>query len=172
MNVDKCSRRSLGSIPSRYAPQIASSSLEPAASNGVLMTFATASGQALQGMQQVGQLGFLAASNRSEIIAVNLSDITALQLDGGAVPRVIGIPGRVVVVGDQPLLEALISTNGQPALVLYGQVGTTNVLETTTRLGDPDSWSSDRTLTMTNVFQLIDPVCTNRCTLFFRAKRQ
>ena len=50
--------------------------------------------------------------------------------------------------------------------------GTMNILATTTSLGNPASWSPDRTVTMTNLFQLIEPVCTNRCTLFFRARRE
>jgi hypothetical protein len=39
-------------------------------------------------------------------------------------------------------------------------------------LGNPALSSTDRTVTMTNLFQLIEPVCPNRCTLFFRAKVQ
>ena len=67
-----------------------------------------------------------------------------------------------------------MSSNGQPALVLYAQPGTTNILEATSSLAKPVTWSPDRTVTIppTGLFQLIEPVCTDRCTLFFRARRE
>jgi hypothetical protein len=81
------------------------------------------------------------------------------------VTNYIAQPGRLIVVGEQPLLEPFVFTNGQQALMLYAQPGTTNALETTTSLADPVSWSPDRAVTMppTNLFQIIEPVCTNRC---------
>lgn len=105
---------------------------------------------------------------------LQISDTTGTQPDGTPVRHSAPQSGRLVVIGNEPLLEAFVTANGEPALVLYAQPGTTNTLETTTSLAVPVSWTPDRTVTMptTNLFQLIEPVCTNRCTLFFRARRE
>jgi hypothetical protein len=52
----------------------------------------------------------------------------------------------LVIVGEEPLLEAFVSTNGQPVLMLYAQPDTTNLIETTPTLADPLSWTPDRQL--------------------------
>ena len=75
------------------------------------------------GTQQVAWLNFTAVSNQSSAF-VNLS------LTGPAGPACPTAPpianfapqaGRVVVVGEEPLLEMVLNTNRQPLLVLYGK---------------------------------------------------
>jgi hypothetical protein len=108
---------------------------------------------------------------RRNTLSLDMGESIGTQPDGSFVTNYVAQPGRVIVVGEQPLLEAVLGANGQPSLTLYALPGTTNVLETTASLADPASWSANRTVVMTNLFQIIEPVCTNRCTLFFRAKR-
>jgi len=151
----------------------------PAPGEGVkqpyLLSFATCTNQSLIGTQQLAWLHFnTVCTQQSAFVNLQIPHTVGTQPDGTLARNFAPQFGRVVVVGNEPLLEAYISTNGQPALVLYAQPGTTNLLETTTSLADPVSWSPDRTVTMptTNLFQVIEPVCTNRCTLFFRARRE
>jgi hypothetical protein len=159
-------------LPGRpnQSPEPAGPAVQP-----YLLRFTTCTNQSLMGTQQLAWLHFSAiCTQQSAFVNLEIPDTVGTQPDGTLARNFAPQSGRVVVVGNEPLLEALISTNGQPALMLYAQFGTTNILETTTSLVTPVSWTPDRTVTMptTNLFQLIEPVCTNRCTLFFRARRE
>ena len=45
----------------------------------------------------------------------------ARQTDGSTVVNLVNTPGRLTVIGEEPLLELVIYTNGHPTLVLYGK---------------------------------------------------
>ncbi len=64
-----------------------------------------------------------------------------------------------------------MGTNRKPELILYGQAGTTKVIETTTELSEQPVWQATYEVVMTNLFQSF--ACegiTNR-TMFYRARR-
>ena len=67
-------------------------------------------------------------------------EVEGVKTDGGLVTNVSANAGRVVVIGREPLLEALITTNGAPALVLYGPAGSDYVVEATSDLRTPNPW--------------------------------
>jgi hypothetical protein len=119
-------------LPGRpsQSPNAAGPAVQP-----YLLSFATCSNQFLMGTQQVAWLQFTAVPDQpSAFVTVQLGESVGTQPDGAPVTNYTAQAGRVVVVCEQPLLEAFVSTNGQPALMLYAQSGTTNVLETTTSL--------------------------------------
>jgi hypothetical protein len=88
----------------------------------------------------VARLSFLALSNSSAFVPLQVSNLTAWQSDGLAMPRTLANSGRVVVVGEAPLIEALSATDGLRNMALYGNPGTTNIVEACTLLNDGESW--------------------------------
>jgi hypothetical protein len=91
--------------------------------------------------------------------------------DGANVANAYGYPGRVAVVGREPLLEALLTTNGLVQLILYAAPGTTNVLQTATQLPATGAWSSGQTVVTSNIVTQFPPLAPTNRTLFIRAVR-
>src|SRR5206468_6476521 len=72
--------------------------------------------------QQVAWLNFTAATGQSSaFVSLKLDNGVGLQPDGTEVRNFAPQAGRTVVVGNEPLLEAVLTSNRQPALILYGQ---------------------------------------------------
>jgi hypothetical protein len=65
--------------------------------------------------------------------------------------------------------QAIVSSSAGVVVAIDGSHAFNSLLVTN---GAVLTLSTDRTVTMTNLFQLIEPVWTNRCTLFFRARRE
>jgi hypothetical protein len=109
----------------------------------------------------------------SAFVWLRFEDILGRMLDGTPVAQEPALAGRVVIVGEEPLLEAVMGTNGQPALLLYSKSGSTNWLDATTRLEPAPSWVLYQQVVMPKdaLLQVIQPVCTNGCTIFIRARR-
>ena len=136
------------------------------------MSLSTCSNQFLIGTQQVAWLHFQALSNHpSAFVALHLDNTVDLQPNGVEVRNFAPQSGRVVVVGEEPLLEAYFETNHLLALMLYAKAGTTNVV-----IGSPDlsvpaaAWTSVQSIGMSNLFQWVQPPTTNQW-MFYRAVR-
>jgi hypothetical protein len=80
--------------------------------------------------------------------------------------------GTVIVVGEEPLLEALRSTNRQVQLILYAPIGSTNAVETSSELPVIVSWTSWQHAIPTNLLHVLPPLPATNGTLFIRAVRQ
>jgi hypothetical protein len=85
--------------------------------------------------------------------------------------------GRVVVVGQEPLLQALPSPNGHIQLHLYALPGTTNLIQSAATLsqGGPGfavSSAFPNPITATNLVNLLTPIPATNRALFFRPVRQ
>jgi hypothetical protein len=126
----------------------------------------------LQGPTNVADLSFEALANQtSAFVWLDLSGVAGQKPNGDLVVNRFGHAGRVAVVGEAPLLEAVLSTNGQVQLVLYALPGTTNCLETTTVLTPQPLWTPWQTNIQTSLAQtLLPPSATNQ--LFIRAVKQ
>src|SRR4030095_7817347 len=79
--------------------------------------------------------------------------------------------GRVVVGGEESLLEAILTTNGQPALILYGQPGPGYAIEGKPRWETSLPWQVVWEGTQSNLLQQIQPVGGTNRIMFFRPKR-
>ena len=77
--------------------------------------------------------------------------------------------GRVVVVADRSLLEALQSSNGQRNLLLYGKPATNYTVESTESLF-PSVWSNVLSVTVTNLPQLLPLQSNSVPAIFYRAR--
>ena len=155
------------------APEVANATLQPQGPNTWQMQFSTAPGQVLHSTQQLAQLNFLALSNRSAFVPILVSDITDLQINGLSIWRTIGdLGGRAVVVGNEPLVEALALTNGLPNVLLYGVPGVSyEILYSPICSGT--GWQPEWGGTVpTNLWMQVSGLTNSAPAMFFRALQQ
>ncbi len=152
------------------APGLASASLNPFGSDRSLVTLNAADLQQLSGSQVLANLRFSSVSNQeSTFVPLGVQDVVAIQADGNPVPRTLANNGRVVVIGDASILEALAPTNGQLTVILYGIRDRNFTLESTTNLMNGGVWTPVLQSSSTNLFQVFD-VSTTNGVIFFRAR--
>jgi hypothetical protein len=155
-------------------PEICSATLEPPAAEGdrYWLDLATCPSQWLIGTQQVAWLHFTTVPDQSSaFVTLALDNIVGQSADGTAVRNFASQAGRIVVVGEEPLLEAFLPEDGEPALYVYARPGETVVVETTTNIEAP-VWEARAPVVMTSLFEVIKPVCIQPCTIYCRARRE
>lgn len=134
------------------------------------VTLTVQPGVSIQGTQQVAQISFLAVSNQvSAFVPLELQAIDARRSDTTAISTVFADSGRVVVVAEQPLLEALFATEGGRELVVYGKPGAYYELLVTTSLATPVVWKHWSWLTQTSLRETVSEVNPGYSPAFFRA---
>jgi hypothetical protein len=134
------------------------------------LTLRATAGQVLPAGREIAQVNFTAAAGPSAFVPLTLTEVVARQADGQLVPRTLASAGRVVVVGQEPLLDILRAADDLPVVVLYGEPGAEIRVETSPVLGPQAHWQELWRGTMTNLFQVIDPASTNSMG-FYRAVR-
>lgn len=118
-------------------------------------TLITKPAQTLPGSSQLGTVSFTALPGDSGFVPVVPVDILAQKTDGTFAGNIAGTPGRVVVIGDEPLLEAWKDTNSVPMLTLYGNPGSNYMLYFSTNLSSTN-WLPNRSVQMTNLQQFFN----------------
>jgi Putative Ig domain len=150
------------------APEVSSGSVSPYAPNLSLVTLNASDAQPLNGTKTLADLQFASISNQiSAFVPLTLQGVTAVQANGTAVPRIIANNGRVVVIGAASLLEALVQTNSQRTLILYGIPQTGYTLESTTNLSN---WQIEWQGSLTDLFQVFDGLSSTNSPIFYRAR--
>jgi len=157
---------------SGLAQELQSAGLTPEGPGLWQLSFAANPGQIFQPGQLLAQLNVTALSNQpSAFVPLTLSNLVALQTNGGPVARTLTDAGRVVVVGQQPLVEVLALADQAP-LILYGNPGFNYVIESATAMDPHPNWQpigppvTLTTLSQTN--QLAAPLNSG---VFFRSVR-
>jgi hypothetical protein len=154
------------------APQICTSSVQAISSNQFQLNFGTCDGQFLVGTQQVAWLNFTALTNQtSAFLGLSLDNLSGRETDGTAVANFAPQSGRVVLVGNNPLMESLPGTNSGIILNLYDHVGITNVVQSVASLSTPVAWSFWQQVVLSNLVQEIDLSSQSNKALFFRSYR-
>ncbi|HXG48711.1 MAG TPA: hypothetical protein VNO52_13890, partial [Methylomirabilota bacterium] len=121
--------------------------------------------------QLIARLYLTAAGNQpSSLALVHLSQPVGLRPDGTVATDHPSQLGRVVILGNQPLLEALPFLNQQPGLMLYALTGSTNTLEFATNLNEPLLWHSNQQVIMTNLQRILEPPSAPANQRFYRAR--
>lgn len=144
---------------------------------GYLLTLTACSNLWLQPTQgqQLAWLYLTAVSNQpSAFVWVDLGQSIGTLPDGSLVTNYIASAGRVAIIGEEPLLEAVMGTHRQPQLIVYAPSGTTNVVEFKPALDNSTtSWRPAFAveISSTNLWQTIIVSPTNR-TMFYRARRE
>jgi hypothetical protein len=128
----------------------------------------TVPGQTLQSPSLLGTLsmGTLPGNSAYEYLAA--TNILGAKTDGSLAGNISSQPGRIVVVGAQPLLEAQLGSNSTRVLILYDRLGTNYHLTFSTNLTSAQ-WQNGASGTVTNLVQQfnVDP---SQPALFFQAK--
>ncbi len=151
------------------SPQVVTQQLQLLGSGQVQVAFTLPASSVLYGPTNVGQLGFTAISNQhSAFVPLTISGVTGLKPDGSPVGSFFGLPGRVVVVGPEPLLEAWLETNSQRMMTLYGKPGSSYGIEGRTNLVALD-WQPGTRLPMTNLALAFAGAGGTNATQFYRA---
>jgi hypothetical protein len=135
------------------APELRSAGLQMQAPGLARLNFDTLAGQPLISSQLLAQLRFTAVSTQSAIIPLTMASLSAQQTNGLPVGRVIPTAGRVVVVAEEPLLEALNTSDSQRQLVLYGPPGQGYLIQRSAGL--PAQWETAWEGPLTNIYQVI-----------------
>jgi hypothetical protein len=96
------------------------------------------------GLNALSNLKYTAVPGKaSAFIPVTLHSIQGNQPDGGPVAQNLGMQGRVVYLGAEPLVELLPNTTAEPGqlmLVVYSDSTGTVRVESTLSMVDPVDW--------------------------------
>lgn len=148
---------------------IASVTLQMLGSSGVYLNFSTFANQTLQSNLLLGTISFSPLPGHSAFLPLAGTNIVGLADDGSTVGNATTGKGRVVVIGQEPLLEGQLSANSGRTLILYGNPGTNyQVLFSTNAMG---GWQNGQTTLMTNLMDSI-PLGDATPQIFYRAKSQ
>ncbi len=114
-----------------FAPELASATLAPQSPNRSQITFAPAAGQTLQGEKTIAFLRFTAPPvGRSLIIPLVITNLDLRRADGGPATNPGSVSGQVILLGEEPVLEALPAPAGEHQLTLYGRPGRAYEIQT------------------------------------------
>ena len=150
-------------------PALATASFNNALTDAVGVSFAALPGQVLSGTQQIARLNFTAAAGQtSAFVPLQFNNVSGTRAQPGLAPTMLANDGRVVVVGEQPLVEALL-VGGVRTLSLYGKPGTNYMIETTATPAIPASWTPWRSLLLSELLGTT-PADAGGPSIFYRAK--
>ena len=150
-------------------PQLASASLRPLGPNTLLVALGAGPGQNLLGNQQIAQLNFVAASNQtSAFVPLTPQTLQGTNTDGSVVSQTVAQPGRLVIVGQQALLEALRTSGGARSLALYGRPGASYQIQYSTDLSKAGNWTGLIRVPMTSIMEVF-PLDNSPPAAFYRA---
>jgi hypothetical protein len=145
-------------------------------SNQAVLRVKAKPGQVLRGPKHVANVCFALWSGQpSAFLPLQVVSVRGLRPDAVAVNNNVieGGSGRVVAIGNEPLLE-MTTVTGNTLLTVYGQPASLLLVESKPVLdGDPQSWQPAFTVEIpsTNLWQTISLEPTNQ-TMFYRARSQ
>lgn len=119
----------------------------------------------------VGGLDITANPNQpSAFVPLTATSVFAQRPNGSIVTNAYGVAGRVVVVGEEPLLEALSAPSNKVSLLQYAPTNSAMQIDFQTEISG-NSWQPLQQNTQTNLIQESATVTPNQPMLFFRAVR-
>jgi hypothetical protein len=152
------------------APETASGFLTLITNNEYLLQFSTQNAQSLSGTQQVAWLNFFTVSNQpSRFIQVQLEQMDGLHADGTPLETCAAQKNRIVLIGQEPLLET--RSEPSPTSILYAPKGSTNRVEVIADLSPSPLWALFGSVVATNSTVEFALPITNTAQ-FFRAVRE
>lgn len=149
--------------------QFGSASLTPSGSNALRVAFVAAPGQSFQGNQEIAQLNFVTASNQnSAFVPIIPQNLQGTNTDATVVNLTALKPGRLVIVGQQSLLEALRAPDGSRNLALYGHPGASYQVQASADPSKPANWNNLMRVPLTNIVETF-PLNSSPSPAFYRA---
>ncbi|MGH7952050.1 MAG: hypothetical protein ACREFE_09045, partial [Limisphaerales bacterium] len=154
------------------APQLDPAITTVTAQSGSIwqLHFAALSGQTIFGTNTLAELMFSSVSNQtSAFVPLQATDLGGTKPDASAISHTLAQSGRVVVIANQPLLEAGFAPDGSRQLTLYGKAWMSYAIEYSTNLINPDGWSQVRYFAQTNMVTPIAGLGASAPNAFYRA---
>ena len=134
-----------------------------------LVQLAAQPGQSFSGNKAMAQLSFVAGTNRtSAFVPLKVVGLTAIKPGAATVGQVVSESGRVVVVGDEPLVEAERAINGGRSVTLYGRPNFAYAIEHADTLSGAD-WNLWMRVPMASLSASFQPPHTAGANVFYRA---
>ncbi|HKQ40044.1 MAG TPA: putative Ig domain-containing protein, partial [Verrucomicrobiae bacterium] len=152
------------------AAPLSSATLQPLGGNRYRVQLGAAASQHFAGEQIVSHLRFTALSGLpSTFVPLEVLTVTARQTDGEPVPRALGSDGRVVYLGNEPLLE-ILPRQDHLDLTLYGIPAPSYTIESKTSLVPTVNWAQYWQGPSSNLSEVFSVPPTNQMR-YFRARR-
>ena len=150
-------------------PVIASATVQMTNAYQPQFSFGVQSGSVLQGATVLGSVCLEAMPVSSAFVPLLVSNFSGTTSNNAPKPLSASQAGRVVLVGNQPLLEGAIGTNSHRLLLLYGNPGVSYELLSTTNIANPNSWSTLGSVTLTQLVQTASMGSATNPVQFFQA---
>lgn len=138
-----------------------------------IVSMTARTGNSLLGTQQLATLRFQAIPGQSsaftplEVVSVNFTPVNA-----GLDPTILVNNGRAVVIGDQPLLEPVLTNLAQRQMTIYGRTGNAYTIEYSTNLADTNGWRVRANISATTVLPRTIPLTsTPPPPVYYRVRR-
>jgi hypothetical protein len=148
---------------------VASSVAQTVDSSHTQFNFGVQTGQVLQGTTLLGSICLDTLPGASAFVPLAVVNMGAVGPNNSPVTNLIGETGRVVVIGNQSLLEASLGANSSRTLTLYGNPGVSYDLLSTTNLTDNNSWITMGNVTLTDLFQIVSLGSATNQMQYFKA---
>ena len=138
------------------AAGLSSATLAPAGAGHLLLNFVADPLQPLALNAQLARLDFTTGTNtHSAFVPLTVQDIQGRRLTGETVTNAASVPGQVVYIATEPLLEAWLGTSSKRKLTLYGRPGASYELDYNTNLLG-SNWQFGWRTPMTNLSAIFD----------------
>ena len=132
----------------------------------------TANGNVLTGTSNLAELNFQIAGNQSSaFVTLPVSGVSASKPNGSAYSNATGEPGKVIVIGLNPLLQANADVGQGRSLTLYANPGTDYQLQYTTSLTPPVQWQPLQDYQPANVEQTVN-LDSSKPVVYYRLMQQ
>jgi hypothetical protein len=152
-------------------PQVAQAQLVPINASNAQIILSAGPGSVLSGTQTLASVCFDTSPAQPSFVAQLVPDEALAQAsDGRSLTRFALLPGRLVVVATQPVIEAAAFGTNQLQLTLYGRPALRYSVESAADLRGP--WSPVASLTLTNETQTISFPIQGTGARFFRLHQQ
>lgn len=133
------------------------------------VSFTLPASQVLHGPTNVGQLSFSAVpSGHSAFVPLGITDVLGLKPDGSLAAKAYGVPGRIVLIGPEPLLQGMTSGPTNVVLEIYGNPGSNYVMTYSTNL-PASAWLPGWSIPMTNLWETFE-INASQPQMFYRAQ--
>jgi hypothetical protein len=153
------------------AAEVASATVRPDGPDHSRVEFTASSGLTFLGAQVLGRLEFVSpAGSQSVALTLDPDQIEAVKLDGTVIGRPKVHPGRVFVVGDQPLLD-LVWVGDRTELRLYGRSGLRYQVESSPAIDPTSVWTPQGVHTLSGDVLTIPFTPAASGDGFFRSRR-
>lgn len=132
------------------------------------LSFRAANGSSISGPGAAVTLSFVSTNHSSAFVPVRPAAIVARKADQSALPLQFATAGRMVLVGNEPLVEATIEATGRK-LTLYGRPWASFEIQGSSGVGAGAQWNLVARVPMTNMVYSLENLNSNERTHFFRA---